>query len=328
MSARLLVVNFGIGRTGLTNAGYTIYNSNGTVKNARTHSGVSELGASGIFYTNASLPDNFDGIVLWDTGETSPRYGVDTSQAQLNSIQEETDHIRLIWNSIKNQGEIYAKLLNAINKYKPIKSKEYDRELAEIKKLAQEIKAKEYPKMQDIKEAVRVPAPIVNIPKVEIPDYSKAIQNIQNALLGLSDMVNRLPKEQKDYTTNIAEVGNVVQGILLKIDTMAKTFIDEVNIKLIDLSGQLNNSINSQWMKSAKKEDMEKLLKNIENFVLLFNSAHSDLSGLIKSIDNEMTSKVENGYTSAVDKRRRVLSANRMVKRINQVRLGLGIKNG
>lgn len=68
------VVNFGKSRSGLSTVGYAILNSVGAVQSARTISGVYELTASsGIYAAFATFPENFQGSIIWDTGETPGR---------------------------------------------------------------------------------------------------------------------------------------------------------------------------------------------------------------------------------------------------------------
>jgi len=72
-------VNFGKSKTGLEGTvGYTLYNTNETEKQARTTSGVYELGTStGIYACNITLDIDWNGTILWDTGEATPSYATE-----------------------------------------------------------------------------------------------------------------------------------------------------------------------------------------------------------------------------------------------------------
>lgn len=74
-------VNFGLTKTGLTTVGYKLYNSDGTEKQARTTTGVTERGSSGIYAAVINLEDNWKGQIFWDTGEASPRYAAEDYNA-------------------------------------------------------------------------------------------------------------------------------------------------------------------------------------------------------------------------------------------------------
>ena len=80
-------VNFGSRKTGLGTVGYTLYDPNGTLKQARTTTGVTELVAStGIYKCQMSLGDDWKGFILWDTGEATPLYAVEDFNFQSYSI--------------------------------------------------------------------------------------------------------------------------------------------------------------------------------------------------------------------------------------------------
>lgn len=65
----------GEGRPSLLTVGYTLKNKDKTEFQARTTSGVSELGtATGIYGVNLELPENFVGTIEWDSGESNPVY--------------------------------------------------------------------------------------------------------------------------------------------------------------------------------------------------------------------------------------------------------------
>ena len=66
-------VAFGDSKTGLGSVGLTLLNPDGTVHTARTTTGVYEM-AGGGYGKNITFPDNWKGILKWDTGEGSPVY--------------------------------------------------------------------------------------------------------------------------------------------------------------------------------------------------------------------------------------------------------------
>ena len=112
--ARLSTVNFGSAKTGLATVGYTLYNPDGTSYQARVTAGVVEYGTTGVYGASVTLPTDRPVLVMWDTGEGTPRYGSEDNNTQVDAIQNETDTIRLIWNSLKNQGAFFTMVMDKL----------------------------------------------------------------------------------------------------------------------------------------------------------------------------------------------------------------------
>jgi len=66
-------VAFGDSKTGLATVGLTLLNPDGSEHTARTITGVYEI-AGGGYGKNIAFPDNWKGILKWDSGEGSPVY--------------------------------------------------------------------------------------------------------------------------------------------------------------------------------------------------------------------------------------------------------------
>jgi len=66
-------VAFGSSKTGLGSVGMTLLNPDGTEHTARSTVGIYEM-AGGGYGKNISFPDNWKGILKWDSGEGSPIY--------------------------------------------------------------------------------------------------------------------------------------------------------------------------------------------------------------------------------------------------------------
>ena len=78
--SRLKSVNFGYAKRNLGSVGYTLLNVDGSIRSARSESGVFEAkgrGSTGIYASAIALPGTFNGLIIWDTGETTPRWGVE-----------------------------------------------------------------------------------------------------------------------------------------------------------------------------------------------------------------------------------------------------------
>ncbi len=70
--------NFGSSYAGLVTVGYQLLLADGTVSLARTTTGVAESPAgSGIYGATVTLPDTFEGSIVWDTGTTPNLFGTE-----------------------------------------------------------------------------------------------------------------------------------------------------------------------------------------------------------------------------------------------------------
>lgn len=65
-------VGFGPGKAGLTTVAYTLLNVDGAIYRARTQDGVVEL-TNGDYYVILVFSQEWQGFILWDTGESVPR---------------------------------------------------------------------------------------------------------------------------------------------------------------------------------------------------------------------------------------------------------------
>lgn len=71
-------VNFGISKASLTTVGYRLINPDGSVRVARTTSGISEvIAGKGIYGGEISFDDGWSGFLVWDTGEATPLFATD-----------------------------------------------------------------------------------------------------------------------------------------------------------------------------------------------------------------------------------------------------------
>jgi hypothetical protein len=66
-------VAFGNSKTGLGSVGITLLNPDGTEHTARSTVDVFEMGGGG-YGKNIAFPDDWKGIIKWDSGEGSPVY--------------------------------------------------------------------------------------------------------------------------------------------------------------------------------------------------------------------------------------------------------------
>jgi len=72
---KVITVNFGSRKGGLSTVGYALYDSAGAIIGSRITSGVVEVvSGKGIYQADITFDDTFRGQVLWDTGEATPLY--------------------------------------------------------------------------------------------------------------------------------------------------------------------------------------------------------------------------------------------------------------
>lgn len=227
--SRFHVVNFGQLNGGLLTVGYTVYDHLGAVLTARNTAGVVEFGAgSGIYGADIAYDRFRRVVVIWDTGGTTPKYANESSQVQLSQIQDETDHIRIIWNTLRSQGQVFDTLIERVRAIKSGKDHSKDFELIndDLKKLIE----REQVKLADIKgaltvtvEAPKVPKPIVNLPapivRIEkdkaTADEIKEIKRLLGQVRGQVEALKEKLKDNTafDHTKTIDSIGNVSKDI-------------------------------------------------------------------------------------------------------------------
>jgi chromosome segregation ATPase len=261
----LRVVNMGPSKAGLSSVGYTVYGTDGVQLQARSTSGVVEIGSNtGIYAANVSMP-GYDSIVLWDTGDTGVRYSTEDYQHQMQSISDAVEPIQRIYNSIRNQGEFFSALMDRLGLL------EKNEGLVKISSRLDDLSQRETVSITGIEEAFKKaskdiqlvvkeqPAPIVNIPEVKIPDYTKQLNDIKSELnkipkekvkipepksydqmlsemkkeiLSVKEVVNKIPKEQKEYKPNfdsLLSMLNTVQSSLAKnFDAKSKELREQI----------------------------------------------------------------------------------------------------
>lgn len=301
MSAKIHIVNFGQAFGGLLTVGYTILNVDGTTKVARATSGIVEYGtATGIYGANIEYNQFDQLVVLWDTGGGSPKYAVEENRTTLASIQEGTDVIRLIWNTLRNQGDIFTDILKALKKLESTKN--YDKDFNVLAEQLKGLIGREEIHLKDIKEAlninvsapdVKVPAPIVTVhptpvtvnapkmPDIKIPDYTASLNAISKMLDGIS-------KETKP------QLGGINQEI-----AKLKTAISSLEMKhglnsdkAINHLGVVNSNIKSLHeamqvlIQTVPPSQMLSVLKDTLNTLTQIENQSARAEGLKKVLKN------------------------------------------
>lgn len=260
MKTFLKTVNFGSIKTGLSTVGYTLYDESGNVYKSRSTSGVFEVGSTGIYGAKIDFPESQEVILIWDTGEATPRYAMDTSTIQLNTIQEETDRIRVIWNSLKNAGDLYAKLLNKIGKIEGMKFPDIPDNSEEMKAILKEVKSISIPKVPTVEEiksalSITVSPPKVDLSKVKIPNYSTKLEKITKLLINLSVTINSLFKDTVSRVSRLTQmVSNIEETFGVLNERTRDEFIREIKGELQSIKKSLEEAIveNTRLDKTVK----------------------------------------------------------------------------
>jgi len=90
-------VNFGSSKGSISTVGYRLYSSNGTLSGSRITSGIGEvLSGAGIYSASVHFSNNFNGSILWDTGESTPTYASEDYSPIQDLVSASVDFTRHI----------------------------------------------------------------------------------------------------------------------------------------------------------------------------------------------------------------------------------------
>jgi hypothetical protein len=236
----LKIVNFGSAKGGLATVGYKVYNPDGSVAYDRSTAGVVEIGTSTGIYSAKVTINDADAIVLWDTGEGTPRYATEDYQSQVGRIEGQTARIEQIWNSLRNQGEFFSTLMDkmgVLEKNEGLKKLD-----GKIDSLAQ----RDTVSLTNIEEAFKNATGNIklNVPETKIPDYSSVMAGMESKVTSLKSEIDKIPKTQRDYSTyfnnlnkhlaNISDYFASVKVAFTKFDSIISK-VESLNTKLDSL---------------------------------------------------------------------------------------------
>jgi len=289
----LRVVNFGTAKTGLSTVGFSVYGADGTLVSPRTTSGVKEIGTgTGIYAAQVGMPD-YDCVVLWDTGDASVRYSTEDYQQQIATIADQTGQIQKIYNSIKNQGEFMATLMDKLGLL------EKNEGLQKISQKVDVLAQRDNVSITNIEEAfsraakkvtLTVTPAEVHIPEVQIPDYSAFFSRIEAVLGTISEGLGKIPKESpkipeiKDYAPTLEGLRKEVQAI--------KTGVDNVPKEQKEYKPNFDNMISMlNAMQSNLAKSFDDKAKDLREQILKVQGIFSRFDGLLNKI-GELKNKV------------------------------------
>lgn len=226
-------VNLGSGSAGLSTVGYTLYNFDGTEKQARSTTNVTELGTNtGVFVTTFSVDDAWDGTVLWDTGEATPYYAQDDKFSIYNTLEEETSRIRTIWNTIKNHTDYEAKVLQEMTGIKDDMNNKHP----EVLELTMKNNLDKFNSV------------IAKSVSKELEGLKPVIKFLANIDLSMKDMVNKVSNISKDVPLKYTDALKQIEGInkeyslrLNKTQLQNLKKLDDINNHYNKLLGNVNS---------------------------------------------------------------------------------------
>ena len=232
MAKKIKVVDFGTVNSGLSTVGYTLYNVDGTVKKARTTSGVTEIGTgTGIYAAEIDFPDDWEGILVWDTGGSDPVYATEEYLNQLNNIERESEKIRIIWNTLKNRFDYEAEILNRL------------KELAKRKGLTQD----------DIKKALS---------SFRLKDYTKELSEILKNFSVLKGEFDANFTILKQFSNTLQQLGNELKEIKNKVSSIKMPQIKDYSLQLEELRERISSLRFPEY--SEEFEDIRRQIESIK----------------------------------------------------------------
>jgi chromosome segregation ATPase len=181
---------------------------------------------------------------------------------------------------MRNQGEALTTLLELARK-KGNKSEELKSVLQGIDKLS----LKEYPKLKEIKDVLKVvlpeiklPAPVVNIPETKIPDYSAILAKMNNLLTSTLAEINKIPKQQKDYTADLLSITDKVEGVL-----------SGVSDKLDGILSNLDRKISV----TAKSDELKGTTGNLRYEISILKKAIEAAQAKLEAVDTNISNTMK-----------------------------------
>lgn len=95
--------NFGRSKSGLSGqVGYQVVDTSGNIIASRTTVSVSEvIAGSGIYSALIEFPDNFRGMIAWDTGGANPAFAAEEYNAEENNAGIESGAILNVSNDVE-----------------------------------------------------------------------------------------------------------------------------------------------------------------------------------------------------------------------------------
>jgi len=236
--------NFSSANSGLSTVGYTIYNLDGTLKEARTTSGVVELGLStGIYRTIITYPPFFQGFVLWDTGAAIPVYASESINPQ--DADPVLDGVRTQLRSLNTSLSAFLQKYLKPNDLDPLK--EAIEELSmNIQMLNEMNESDDYHDDSKIIEAIKTidVQPVINI--------NSEIQEKQ-----LTSISSKLISEMQSIKESI-------EGRLINQDSASSSLIESVGL-IISMIKDIDINIDTSKLEDIVKRTKPDIVREVKD---------------------------------------------------------------
>ena len=288
---RVQIVNFGATHSGLSTVGYTIYNSDGSVYQARVADVVEYGPSTGVYGSMVNIPDTTEIVILWDTGIAPIRYAATEGMSGINAIQESTDWIRVIWNSLKNNGELYSRLLDKLRLLEDRSGLASEKSLQDIKDIVGSLSKKHDSTILQIES-------LSNSEKSSGKDYSESLGAIKDEIFALKASMASL-----NGILNGADASkNVVLSELSKMESSLKIAQDissrqtkESIFKILDEIGKTKQRVD--MIGSGVSATVKTVNSSINNdFIRNSKTLEGKVNGEIKFLSSEIRSAIEDLY--------------------------------
>lgn len=259
----LRTVAFGESKTGLATVGYTLKNDLGVTIQARTTTGVSEIGSTGTYFAKVSLDTAFDTIIDWDTGEGTPRHVIGTILAQEAEVAEATSRIRLIWNTLQNQSEIFAKILDSMRIMRGDKKEPQGPDVfAQLGQKLDRLLSRQAVSLSDIESILAVKMSLLQreMPKVHVPDHRRDFVQITGLLTQINANLDKVPKTETDYKNELKRLKDSLQVTIDKLPVELKPLLGGV---MVEVKRSLMRTEKAYQDIGSVRADLDALIKQL-----------------------------------------------------------------
>ena len=268
--------NFGVGKTGLSTVGYAIYQENGTVKAARTTSGVAELAAgSGIYRASINYDPFFRGYVLWDTGDATIRY----SSESINPIDADSmaDEVRTMLRSLNTSLSSHLERLfggarfERLDEIKTVITAEFEAARNQLAGAQNEIAVK----------ISSLPAPVAPA------DYTKAFNVIE---LRLAELVKKVNGDIANSNSIRSDIRSLREFVRINNEAVRKESTSAIADKIFHAHSELAALI-VEHVKAMIESAVEKIEARSGK---LSKEAQAELKRAIAELRGNMNSEKQN----------------------------------
>lgn len=259
------IANFG--QSGLTSVGFTLYDKDGSLFQSRTETGINELGTSGVYMVQLSIPDEFDGVLLWDDGNAEPLYaGESFNQHQMSTLGEISDRTQYILQSIAMHRSEVEPVLSNLN-IKDVRE-QFEKGLGDIKNTIKTFEKSVKSANAEVKDAVKnikIPEPPKNI----IIDLEKHLKMVETLYQDYTNVLNGIKRLEKSISSGKVEtsksIKDVVNTISSKLHDAEKKMVKTDDIKTEQKAITAKLDEHQQMIRQRLSTDFEKMMSKMEN---------------------------------------------------------------